>query len=269
VRADAAQRIARLESEQHNRAEVCAKETEDFRKIDGSGLDAEKRYSDFLQNGSCANLRPLVQQALSSLKKRTKETQTELARLGCYSGPATGKLDVATQKAMALYSTKKGEAAEPPLSDDFLSGLKNQNLRVCPDSTPVADSPGKSAPVQKAKQEEEEARPAKASKPKMQRASREADEEPPAKPVKQRVKRARYQEQEPVSPPPRRTVRIAPIEVSPPRMRRAPPAVVRRAPAAPAPVAMAPRYSAPAYSSPAYSAPRSGGGGGSIHGAGF
>jgi hypothetical protein len=271
VRADAAQRIARLESEQHNRAEVCAKETEDFRKIDGSGLDAEKRYSDFLQNVSCANLRPLVQQAFSRLKKRTKETQTELARLGCYSGPANGRLDETTQKSMSLYSTKKGEIAEPRLTDDFVSGLKNQTLRVCPETTPIANAPSPSAPVQKAKQEEEEAHPAKSPKPKVRRASREEDEAAPAKPVKQRVRRAKYEEQETSAPPPRRrAARVAPAENSPPRWRREPPALARRAPApAPAPVAMAPRYSAPpAYSGPAYSAaPRSGGG--SIHGAGF
>ena len=252
IRVDAAQRVARLEAEQRNRAEICTKETEDFRKINASGFDAEKRYSDFQQTVSCGNLRPIVQQALANLRKRTKETQSELARVGCYSGPASGKFDEATQKSINLYLAKKGETREPRLTDEFLSSLKSQNLRVCPDTAPVADSPDKSVPVQKAKQEEE-AKPAPPSKPKPRYSIREQDEEPVAIPSK-RSKRV-------YSPPPR-VGRIAP---SPPRARRASPAIVRRAPAPPAPIAMAPRYSAPAYSASQHS----GGGAASIHGAGF
>ena len=263
VRVEAQQRVARLEDEQRRTESVCAGELQALKAIDAAALDAQKQYSTFRQKLKCDALRPQVDQALASLKQKTRDAQSELARLGCYTGAATGTLDDTTRASMNRYLTRKGEIGDPRLTDDWLSELKNQNLPICPDAAPVADVPEKSAPAGKVNQGQQNAAPAQAAKPKTQGAARWT---PPAKPQIQRVER------EAPARPARRVVHIERESAPPPRARApARPSYARSAPARAMPVAAAPSYSQ-SYSAPARSyggGGGGGGGGGAIHGAGF
>jgi peptidoglycan hydrolase-like protein with peptidoglycan-binding domain len=66
--------------------------------------------------------------------------QKELARLGCYSGDDDGKLDAETKVAIKKYRVKKGEAADDvAVTEDFVSELGKQKLRVC--SAAIVEKP--------------------------------------------------------------------------------------------------------------------------------
>lgn len=108
--------------------------------------DDLKRLS---QELTCARLRP---QVMASLDKVTSDlnkssvppvagpspqlivaVQKELARLGCYSGDNDGKLNAATKVALKNYHSRKGEPdGEAEVTDDLVSELGKQRLRVCP-----------------------------------------------------------------------------------------------------------------------------------------
>src|SRR5262249_43830882 len=59
--------------------------------------------------------------------------QTELARLGCYSGDSDGKLDAATKGAIKKYQAEREQPVTGiAVTDGFVHELRKLKLRVCP-----------------------------------------------------------------------------------------------------------------------------------------
>jgi hypothetical protein len=199
VRAEAQQRVAKLEDEMQRKQSVCADEKTKLDAIDASASQARQQYSEFLAHSGCPSLSVEVSGTIKKIDSRVKAAQTELARLGCYSASITGKFDDATKKSLALYHSKKGSLADSDhLNDGLLSELKQQNLGLCPEEKPAA--PVIATPVPEQTKElvnkEEEARP---------------DHK------RHKIEKAAREEQEPVSVPPKHKTHSAAREEEPPR----------------------------------------------------
>jgi Caspase domain len=196
VRAEAQQRIAKLEDELTRNQSICAAETARLHLIDESASQARQQYSEFLAHSECPSLRAEVSGTIKNIDARVKAAQLELARLGCYSASISGKFDEATKKSLALYHSKKGSLADSDhLNEGLLSELKQQNLGLCPEEKPAAPVIATPAPGQTKEQaNKEEARPDH-KRHKSESASRE--------------------EQAPVSSPPRHKSHSAAREVEP------------------------------------------------------
>jgi len=222
VRAEAQQRVAKLEDEMQRQQSVCADEKTKLDAIDASVAGARQQYVEFLAHAACLSLHAEVNGIVKKIDSRVKEAQTELARLGCYSASINGKFDEATKKSLALYHSKKGSLADGDhLSDGILSELKQQNLGLCPEEKPATPVIATPVPEQKIKEQankEEEARP-EHKRHKIEKAARE-EQEPASAPPRHRTHSA-AREEEPVSRPPRhRTQSAAREEESAPRSRQ-------------------------------------------------
>jgi Caspase domain/Putative peptidoglycan binding domain len=117
--------------------------------------------------------------------RQIEAAQQELIRLGCFSGAADGSLDAATQAAVQLYQSARGQSLTPDaeITDDFIAELKQQNAKVCPFVCPAGKiaegqhcvDAGKSKPVARRKDEDKQTKA-----PKQSPAKQEA--RPPAAP---------------------------------------------------------------------------------------
>jgi peptidoglycan hydrolase-like protein with peptidoglycan-binding domain len=100
-----------------------------------------------------------------------RSAQTELARLGCYSGTPDGNLGPGTREALNRYQTQRGNTpSNLEITDGFVSELKLLSERIC-----VAAQPPASVPTPVVRHEPaEKVRPAKEEEPKpTRRANRE------------------------------------------------------------------------------------------------
>jgi peptidoglycan hydrolase-like protein with peptidoglycan-binding domain len=153
-----------------------------------------------------------------------REVQQELARVGCYDGAVTGRMDTATRNAVTRFQQRLGLPRKVIVSmqqrlgasrslgdvtEELLRTLREQQERVCP---PEAETP--------------RARPAPAPRPTQQarRPAREEEDEEDERPVRR------------VRPQPREAAR-PPATPAPRPARQAAPATSRPAPAAAAPAA--------------------------------
>lgn len=262
VREEARIRIARLEEEATARQKTCDGETQSLKAIDPTLVDAQDRLKTLRRGLTCDAAIAQLNDVMGKLEQRTKQAQTELARLSCYGGPVTGRFDETTQKSVSRYLSRKGTVVEARLTDDLVSELKNQSLGVCPEETtspPVASRPDVDENVEP--QDE-------SSRKRVKRARREEREEPPvARPAPARKSAAREEEE-----PPRRRIREEEPERRRPAIREPrEPAPVRQRPAVaerprPAPVAAVRRAPSAA---PAPQASGGGSGGGHTFGTGF
>lgn len=141
AREDASKRIAKLEEAERRAAEACVEERRSLEAIEPTSFGAQEQYWALRGKLTCSQARANLENALGAIDRRVLDAQKQLARLGCYSGAVTGKLDEATRKSMTLYAGKKGfDEAREKLTDNFLSELKNQNFAVCPPATPPVAS---------------------------------------------------------------------------------------------------------------------------------
>jgi hypothetical protein len=203
VRAEAQQRVAKLEDEMQRKQSVCVDEKTKLAAIDESASQARQQYVEFLAHSECPSLSAEVSGIVKKIDSRVKAAQKELARLGCYSASINGKFDEATKKSLALYHSKKGSLADGDhLSDGILSELKQQNLGLCPEEKPAAPVIATPVPEQTKEQanKEEEARP-EHKRHKIEKAARE-EQEPSSAPPRHRTHSA-AREEEPASEPPR------------------------------------------------------------------
>jgi Caspase domain len=145
------------EAERKRAALVCNREQAQLDDLKQAGNSAAVRddLERLSQQMSCERLRP---QVLAALDKTTNEVnkkdvappentpalissaQKELARLGCYSGVHSGRLDPATKVAIKKYKERKHEAvADIAVTDGLVKELSKEKLRVCP--AVVVDKP--------------------------------------------------------------------------------------------------------------------------------
>ena len=228
VRTDASARIAKLEAEGQKLEAACTSESEKVTQAkSASAQDALQKLGALQKGLTCDRLRPVVAEALKELgalapkeaeigsRSQILAAQTELKRLGCYTGSINGNLNNGTKAAVEKFFVKKDATArEARFSNEFVDELKREDAGLCP--APPANTPIARRP---AREEEEE------------------DEAPvvrrrPAKPERE-VPVARR----PVERPVAAKARPAPAPVA---QARAAPVVAVRA-SAPAPVAAASR----------------------------
>lgn len=255
MRVDAKTRIAALEAEAVKTERLCASERAQILAVDAGSIEARKQYMALRDRLGCTALRADIDDATARLEARVRSAQTQLARLGCYNGPASGRFDEATKDAIVRYLTKKRENAQAPrVTDDFVGDLQIQNLAVCKDAPPVATAPTPEkeapaiattpAPVWKA--------PPVATTPAPQRKPAPVVEE--TAPRREKPRHARREDDE---TPHYRPQPVAPRHEAPearPAARHAPPRAAaperRRERAAPARVVEQPRRVAPVARAP-------------------
>ncbi|MGH6845632.1 MAG: peptidoglycan-binding protein [Methylocella sp.] len=197
VRAEAQQRVAKLEGEMQRKQSVCADEKTKLDAIDASVAGARQQYGEVLAHDACPSLHAEINGIIKKIDSRVKEAQTELARLGCYNGSINGKFDDATMKSLALYNAKKGSLADgSQLTDGLLSELKQQNLGLCPEEKPAAPVIATPVPEQTKKQANKEEEPV--SRPPRHKTHIAAREEGPvAEPPRHKKTHSAAREEEP------------------------------------------------------------------------
>jgi uncharacterized caspase-like protein len=80
------------------------------------------------------------QPAKANLREQIRQAQTELKRLGCFTGNLDGKMNDATQNAVKAFWTHTHKpVVEINITDEFVADLQEQHDRVCnPKAPPVA-----------------------------------------------------------------------------------------------------------------------------------
>jgi Caspase domain/Putative peptidoglycan binding domain len=171
-----------VQSEKREGELACSREQtrlDELKAADSStaARDNLKQLSDSL---TCERLRPQVVAALEKATDELKKSeappadtpalivsaQKELARLGCYSGPRDGKLDADTKVAIKKYQVQKNqEVNHIAVTEDFVSELSKQKLRVCPT---IVERP-KPQPSRKEAQQKRSKPSKSAAKPKARR----------------------------------------------------------------------------------------------------
>ena len=144
---------------------------------DGAGLDDLKNFSRTL---TCDRLRPVVVAALdrfnaevaertatqSNSSELVRAAQTELARLGCFTGKPDGTL-ASTQTALGRYLAIEGlPTNNPTVTQDLVTELTKHTTRVCPlqcksgeilkGESCVAETKPTEAPSRKGRRQEQE-----------------------------------------------------------------------------------------------------------------
>jgi hypothetical protein len=111
---------------------------------DGTGVDDLKNFS---RSVTCERLGPLVVAALDRFNveaaKRAaiqpnspelvRSAQTELTRLGCFTGTIDGKLSMPTTGALSHYLSIEGQPTDNPVvTQSLVTELAKRTTRVCP-----------------------------------------------------------------------------------------------------------------------------------------
>jgi hypothetical protein len=169
------ERIAREAEGERKKAEaqaaqesICKTESALFDAIvakgsDSANLEGLKRFA---KETSCERLKPQVAAKLDSWTANTpaliKSAQTQLARINCYAGSATGEMNDATRSSLVRYlNVKKRPSSDLKITEDLVAELGKQAALTCPTicqagqtaqgATCVAAKP---APTKAAKREE-------------------------------------------------------------------------------------------------------------------
>lgn len=144
-------RIAREAEAEKKKAEVaaaqesiCKTESALFDAIVAKGnesgnIDALKRFS---TTNTCERLKPQVVARLDTWTANTpeliKSAQTQLARINCYSGTATGQMNDATRASLVRYlNVKKRPTGDTNVTEGLVSELGKQAALTCPTICPA------------------------------------------------------------------------------------------------------------------------------------
>jgi uncharacterized caspase-like protein len=144
------ERVARQAEAERKKAEaaaaqeaVCKTESERFDAIAAkdnasANVEALKRFS---TETTCERLKPQVLAKLDLWTANTpeliKSAQTQLARINCYAGPATGTMSDATRVSLTRYLTvKKRVTGDVKVTEGLVSELSKQAALTCPTICP-------------------------------------------------------------------------------------------------------------------------------------
>jgi len=142
----------------------------------GTGVDD---MTQFVKTVTCDRIKPTALATLNTFTaealKRTvdlvRTSQTELTRIGCYTGDIDGVMSDATKSALSRYLSAKGlSTTDLSVSDALVATLQAQQpitcLRTCPSGqtlkgdTCVASKPATPAPAPQAKRDDSSKKPA-------------------------------------------------------------------------------------------------------------
>jgi uncharacterized caspase-like protein len=146
------ERIAREAEAERKKAEVaaaqesiCKTESALFDAIAAKGsepgnIDALKRFA---KDTTCERLKPQVTAKLDSWTANTpelvKSAQTQLARINCYSGTATGQMNDTTRASIVRYlGVKKRPTSDTKVTEELVSELGKQAALTCPTICPAS-----------------------------------------------------------------------------------------------------------------------------------
>jgi uncharacterized caspase-like protein len=172
LKRDEEERQRKASEAEQARQEACRREEDRFSALDAMGAKAAGELRKLEQELTCARLRPVVVAALNRAiaaqdvtgSERVRAAQTELARLGCYSGVIDGSLGEGTKAALDRYLAQQRRTGNPAeITEALLNELQSQPTRVCPLACPpgqVAEgeecvAEKKSTPVAREKDKEE------------------------------------------------------------------------------------------------------------------
>ncbi len=169
------ERVAREAEAERKKAQVaaaqeavCKTESERFDALAAKGnatanVDELKRLS---TETSCERLKPQMLAKLEAWTANTpeliKSAQTQLARINCYAGTATGVMNDATRVSLTRYLTvKKRPANDVKVTEGLVSELSKQAALTCPTICPGGQTAqgttcvaAKPAPTKAARREE-------------------------------------------------------------------------------------------------------------------
>lgn len=169
------ERVAREAEAERKKAEaaaaqesICKAESALFDAIVAKGSDSAnvEGLKRFAKETSCERLKPQVAAKLDSWTTNTpaliKSAQTQLARINCYAGSATGEMNDATRSSLVRYlSVKKRPASDLKVTEDLVAELGKQAALTCPTICPAGQAAqgatcvaAKPAPTKAAKREE-------------------------------------------------------------------------------------------------------------------
>ena len=124
---------------------ICKTESALFDAIAAKGsepgnVDALKRFA---KDTTCERLKPQVTAKLDSWTANTpeliKSAQTQLARINCYSGTATGQMSDATRASLVRYlGVKKRPTSDTKVTEELVSELGKQAALTCPTICPAS-----------------------------------------------------------------------------------------------------------------------------------
>ena len=169
------ERKAREAETERRKAEAQAAQ-EAICKAEGTRLDAivakgsdranVEELKRFANETTCERLKPQVTAKLDSWTANTpaliKSAQTQLARINCYAGAATGEMNDATRSSLVRYlGVKKRPTSDVKVTEDLVSELSRQAALTCPTICPAGQAAqgatcvaAKPAPTKAAKREE-------------------------------------------------------------------------------------------------------------------
>jgi hypothetical protein len=111
---------------------ICSSERKSVTDVDTTAFDAQKHLRALRAKPlSCAEARNDLDETIAAVERRVRSAQNQLARLGCYSGKATGNLDKKTTFAVFTYSRSKRQPDPARLTDGFVAELVDQNEPLC------------------------------------------------------------------------------------------------------------------------------------------
>ncbi len=135
----------RQQDEQKRQEALRRQQQEEQRRQEALRQQEEQKHIAALpqnQEEPLANVHPMpptIQPARANLPEQIRQAQTELRRLGCFSGYPDSQLNDATRNAVkALWQrTNKPTTVEVNITDDFIADLKRQRDGACAPAVPT------------------------------------------------------------------------------------------------------------------------------------
>jgi uncharacterized caspase-like protein len=153
--------------------ENCRSEEAKLKELEAAGAAAREQLAKFEIEAGCKALQPMITAALAALSppanmpppvptppgtvpelpvaktnhpEQIRQAQSELTRLGCFSGKPDGQLNDATRNAVkALWKHTGKPIVEINITDEFVDELKRLRKEICPPerrpAAPVASRP--------------------------------------------------------------------------------------------------------------------------------
>jgi len=159
-RKDAQGRIAKLRDEGNRLTQICKAAEQALSAVDTNDALSLKKLASIGDNSAaCESVVALSKSEAETVAAKVRNIQTQLSRIGCYSGQASGVFDDKTKQALAAYYLNNhvfltaSASAGANVGDELLA-----KLRAVPDSpscspaiAPVASAPAPApAPAPKA-----------------------------------------------------------------------------------------------------------------------
>ena len=167
---------------------ICKTESVSFDTLaaktsDSANVEALRRFA---KEASCERLKPQVVAKLELWTANTpdliKSAQTQLARINCYSGTATGEMNDATRSSLVHYlAVKKRPTSDIKVTEELVSELGKQTALTCPTVCPSGQAAqgaicvaARPAPTKAAKREEPRREAKRREEPKQQQQRQQA-----------------------------------------------------------------------------------------------